>query len=371
LIVDLYAILGVRRSSTVGEIDRAYRRLARRFHPGVNPGDRVAEERFRQVDLAYRILSDAARRFDYDHGRAVDAPASGEDEDVTVSFEGFDFSAVADGPRAATFTELFADVFQDAARRATSPDRGVDISADLHVSFEQAVLGGPVPLSIVRQERCAACGGDGRTAIVPVPCPDCAGQGTLRSARGHMVFTKVCDRCEGRGVVTSQPCRMCRGAGVQPRGEVVTVMLPPGTESGARLSVPGRGHAGGREVATGDLYVTVRVAEHPWLHQVGRDLVVTLPVAVHEAALGARVDVPALTGPVALRIPPGSSSGQRLRLRGRGVPSAQGAESEAGDLIVQIQIVLPAVIDEPSKALLREFGRLNAEDVRRPLFERS
>jgi molecular chaperone DnaJ len=369
--VDLYAILGVGRSSSGGEIERAYRRLARRFHPGVNPGDRVAEERFRQVDLAYRVLSDAARRFDYDHGRPVDPAASDADDDVTVSFAGFDFSAAAEGPLATTFTELFAGVFQDAARRATSPDRGVDIAADLHVSFEQAVLGGPVPLSIVRQERCSACGGDGRAQVVPMPCPECAGQGTRRSARGHMVFTTTCDRCEGRGVVTSQACRVCRGAGVQPRSEVVTITLPPGTESGARLSVPGRGHAAGRDAATGDLYVTVHVAEHPWLRQAGRDLVLTLPVAIHEAALGARVEVPALGGPVTLRVPAGSSSGQRLRVRGKGVPSPHGAASEAGDLIVQIQIVLPQVIDEPSKALLREFGRLNGEDVRRKRFERS
>jgi molecular chaperone DnaJ len=363
--MDLYTVLGVSRSASTDDIERAYRRLARRYHPGVNPGDRVAEERFRQVDMAYRVLSDTDQRREYDRRGMVPVPRA--EVDATVSFEGFDFSAPAEGSRAATFSELFADVFQDAARRATTPERGAGLEVVLRLSFEDAVRGGHFPLSIVRGERCPTCTGDGRVARAPVACSACGGQGTRRWARGHMLFTKNCERCEASGYLTSQSCRTCGGMGVQPRSEVVTLNVPPGVESGMRLAVPGRGHAAPRGGAGGDLYVIVDVAEHPFFTREGPNLQVSLPVAVHEAALGARVEVPTLDGPVRLRIPPGTPSGQRLRIRGRGVPSPTGDPDQAGDLLVDVQIVLPPVRDERSRELLREFGRLNDGDVRRHL----
>jgi molecular chaperone DnaJ len=185
-----------------------------------------------------------------------------------------------------------------------------------------------------------------------------------------MVFTKPCDVCGATGLVTSQSCQICGGTGVQPRSEVVTIVVPPGAESNMRLAIPGRGHAASRGGPAGDLYVTIDVAPHPFLTRVGRDLRMTLPVAVHEAALGARVDVPTPAGVVRLRIPPGTPSGQQLRIRGRGVAAPNGDPDAAGDLIVDVDIVLPPVRDERSKELLREFGRLNDDDVRRHLFER-
>jgi len=186
--------------------------------------------------------------------------------------------------------------------------------------------------------------------------------------RGHMVFTRACDHCGGAGRLQTQPCRACGGSGVQARSEVVTVTVPPGVESGSRIAVPGRGHAAARGARPGDLYVTVSVADHPHFRRVGRDIHLTLPVAIHEAVLGARVDVPTLDGRIRLRIPPGTASGQRLRLRGRGVPPVPGVDAEAGDLIVEVQIVLPPIRDERSRELLREFGRLNDQDVRAGLF---
>jgi molecular chaperone DnaJ len=311
------------------------------------------------------VLSDLDRRREYDRG-AVRQVASIE---ASVSFEGFDFTAIADGARAATFSELFSDVFQDAAREATTPSRGPDIEVVLPLSFEHAMRGGPFPLSVVRQDRCPACAGDGRVPRPAGICPVCGGHGVQRSARGHMVFSRSCDVCEGTGRLAVQPCRSCGGVGVQPRSEVVTVTVPCGIEHGARIALPGRGHAGARGGPAGDLYVDVQVADHPYFRRNGRDIHLTLPVAVHEAALGARVSVPTLDGPVLLRIPPGTPSGHRLRIRGRGVPSPAGAgEEAAGDLIAELQIVLPPVKDERSRELLREFGRLNEEDVRRHLF---
>jgi molecular chaperone DnaJ len=181
-----------------------------------------------------------------------------------------------------------------------------------------------------------------------------------------MVFAKTCDRCNGHGELSSELCRSCGGAGVQHRSEVVTIGVPPGIESGARLVVSGRGHAV-KGAAPGDLYVTVEVGEHRIFRRAGRDLRLMLPLAVHEAALGARVDVPTLDGVVKLRIPPGTSSGQQFRLRGRGVPSTTGRAEDAGDLLIETQIVLPPVRDERSRELLREFGRLNDVDVRKDL----
>jgi molecular chaperone DnaJ len=362
--MDLYRLLGLDRTASTDDVERAYRRLARRHHPGINPGDRLAVEMFRQIQQAYAVLSNLDERRAYDRG-LTRAPA--QQMEAEVSFQGFDFSAPAEGALAATFSELFADVFHQAARERAMPTQGANIEVPLHVSFKDAVKGGAFPISVARQDRCPACGGDGRLMHAPVECPSCGGQGSMRWARGHMVFQKTCESCEGSGRSAVQACRTCGGAGTQARADVVTLMVPPGIEAGARLAVPGRGHAGARGGPAGDLYVTVEVARHSFFRRDGRDLYLTLPLAVHEAALGARVTVPTLDGPVPLRVPPGTRAGQRLRVRGRGVPSAN--EDAAGDLIAEVSLVLPAVKDERSKALLREFGELNREDVRAHLFQ--
>jgi molecular chaperone DnaJ len=361
--MNLYALLGVDRNATPDEVERAYRRLARRYHPGINPGDRDAEQMYEQIQQAYRVLGHPDRRRDYDRGAAPVATTI----ETTVSFEGFDFSTPAQGPMAATFSELFSDVFHEAAREAIAPSTGADLEARVHLSFEDAIRGAHVPISIVRRERCAACAGSGLLPQPAVTCTACGGSGSRRWARGHMVFTKSCERCAGEGRLAVQACGGCGGSGLQARSEVVTLTTPPGLEAGARLAIPGRGHAGARGGPAGDLYVTVEVGEHPHFRRSGRDLHVTLPVAIHEAALGARVDVPTLDGRVRLKIPPGTPSGQRLRLAGHGIPAVGGAE--AGDLIAEVQIVLPPLHDERSRALLREFARLNDADVRGHLFE--
>jgi molecular chaperone DnaJ len=347
--MDFYALLGVPRSASAGEIERAYRRLARRYHPGINPGDRVAEEMYPRIQLAFQVLGDPGRRRDYDRG--VTRPAVTA---TSVSFDGFDFSSAAEGPVAATFSELFAGVFRDAARQATTPSRGVPVEAALSLSFEDAVRGGQFPLSVVRQGRCSGCEGDGQVPSSPVSCPACGGLGSSRWARGHMVFTRSCDTCRGNGRLTAETCPSCDGAGLRARSEVATVSVPPGIEDGARVAVPGRGHAAPGGGPAGDLYVVVRVADHPYFRREGRDLHLTLPVAVHEAALGGRVSVPTIDKPVRLRIPRGTPSGRRFRIRGRGVPSVHGP-----------------VEDERSRELLREFGERNTEDVRRHLFGKS
>jgi molecular chaperone DnaJ len=361
--MDLYSLLGVDRAATPEAIERAYRRLARRYHPGINPGDRVAAETFRKIQDAYGVLSDRERRRDYDCGGARPVAQIA----ATVSFEGFDFTSTADGAGAATFSELFSQVFQDAAREATTPTRGADIEAELSLSFEHAARGGEFPLSVVRRDRCPSCAGAGHMPRPATMCPGCGGQGVRRAARGHMVFTRPCDVCDGTGRLAAVPCRACGGAGVQTRGDVVTVRVPAGLEPDARMALPGRGHAGARGGPPGDLYVTVRVAPHPHFRREGRDLHLVLPVAVHEAALGARVVAPALDGQIAIRIPPGTSSGHRLRVRGRGLPGP--TPEAAGDLVIEVQLVLPSLAGPAARELMKEFGRLHPEDVRRHLFD--
>ncbi|MFO7302718.1 MAG: J domain-containing protein [Acidobacteriota bacterium] len=359
--MDFYALLGVARTASAADVERAYRRLARRYHPGVNPGDRVAEQMYRRVQEAYFVLSDSERRRKYDRGLLP------VDEQEPVAFEGFDFSTPAEGPFAATFSELFADVFVQAAREATTPTRGQDVTVTMHVPFEDAVRGAERPVSVTRQERCSACRGRGYTARAVASCPSCSGQGTLRWTRGHMVFRKRCPTCGGDGRTLREACRRCSATGVVPRAEVVTVTVPPGIESGSRIAVPGRGHAGALGGPYGDLYVTIEVGDHRIFRREGADLHLTLPVSIAEAAFGADVTIPGLDGPVTIRVPAGTASGTTLRVPGAG--GVRHGTTARGDLVATVQLVLPRSLDERSRELLREFARINREDVRRHLFE--
>jgi molecular chaperone DnaJ len=361
--MDLYALLGVARSASDADIERAYRRLARRYHPGINPGDRVAEQAFARIQAAYRVLTDAERRREYDRVGRPEPPA-----EATVAFEGFDFSAPADGARAATFSELFADVFQRAAIEATSPTAGGDIDVTARVSFLDALRGTETPVSVTRQVWCTTCGGHGRIGRRAAACQACGGDGQRRWARGHMLFSRTCEHCGGSGQTSSEPCRACRGAGLMTRTEVVQVRVPAGIASGTRIALPGRGHAGIAGSRPGDLYVTVEVGEHPYFRREGRDVHVTLPIGVHEAALGAVVDVPTPGGPVKMRVPAGTPAGARLRLREHGVGSSGASDRPGGDLVVEVQVVLPPALDAESQHLLRAFGKRHDMDAARRAF---
>jgi molecular chaperone DnaJ len=363
--VDFYVVLGIERSATTEEIKRAYRRLARRFHPDINPGDRLAATQFRRIAEAYETLSDPARRKRYDTtGVPVELPPPG-----TFGFEGFDFSVTASGAGASTFGDLFADVLRTRqANRSAGPARGADLHQVLAISFEDAMHGGQWALTVTRQERCRACGGLGVVAAPEVLCAQCRGAGLVRQARGHMVFSKSCTRCGGRGFERQRPCGSCGGRQVETRVETLTIKVPPGLADGSRIRVPGKGHVDGSGGEPGDLYVTVQIAPHALFEREGDDLRIVVPVAVHEAALGAKIEIPAPDGEARLRVPPGTRSGQRFRIRGRGLPSPR--DGSRGDLVAEVRIVLPRLLDERSKELLREFGRINGEDVRQELWSR-
>jgi molecular chaperone DnaJ len=364
--MDYYGLLGVPPDATLAEIKRAYRRLARRYHPGVNPGDRAAADHFRRVTEAYETLVDPHRRQQYDAGGTGPvAPQAGEGV-RSFEFAGFDFSVAARGAQAATFTELFADVLHpEGVAAAARPEGGSDIHAEVTVSFVDAARGAERQAIVTRQDACAGCRGSGSLRTQEGRCSACHGAGRVRWARGHMVFDKTCPSCSGTGRQRHQRCVVCSGHGLVVRTEGIAVPIPPGVHDGARLRVAGKGHAGRHGGRTGDLYVTVRVEPHHLFRREGDDLHLQVPIAVHEAVLGARIDVPTLDGAVRLRIPPGTQGGQRFRLRGRGIRSASGAE---GDLVVEVRLVLPPVADERSKELMREFGRLNGGDVRQQLW---
>lgn len=349
--MDLYALLGLAADASPADIKRAYRRLSRRFHPDLNPGDRAAEAFYQRISEAFETLSDPERRRRYDTSEVAAAPAA------TASFEfaGFDFSVGTHGTQAATFSELFADVLHPGAQEGSAPEPGADIHATLAVSFEEAMRGVERQVLVTRQDVCRACRGTGAISTPDARCAPCHGTGHVRWARGHMVFAKTCAACRGTGRQRTARCAVCAGHGQHVRTEAVAVPLPPGVDDAARLRVADRGHAGRRGGRNGDLYVTVRVEPHQAFRREGDDLHLAVAIGVHEAVLGARIEVPSLEGPVKVRIPPGTQGGQRLRLRDRGVPTPSGGR---GDLVVEVRIVLPAVVDERGKDLMREFGRL-------------
>ncbi|HXW05053.1 MAG TPA: J domain-containing protein [Vicinamibacterales bacterium] len=362
-IMDFYSILGIDRTASAAEIKRAYRRLARRYHPGINPGDRAAEARFAQIAAAYETLVDPDKRREYD-GADAGGPMR-QTETRAFEFTEFDFSVAATGAQAATFTELFADVLHPMPALDPRPEPGADLHASLSLSFVDAMRGVECRVVITRHVPCSACGSAGQVPSAGGRCPSCQGAGRTRWARGHMVFSRTCAVCAGTGQVRFQRCQTCIGHGRTVRSEPVEVLVPPGTSDGARLRVPEKGNAGRHGGRPGDLYVSVNVQPHPVFRRDGDTLFCVVPVSIQEAALGARIEVPTLDGPVRLRVPPGAQGGQRFRLSGRGVAGAGGVR---GDLVVEITLMLPPVLDERSKELIREFGRRNDGDVRRELW---
>jgi len=360
--MDFYILLGLERGATLNDIKRAYKRLARKHHPDINPGDRLAEQKFRQIAEAYETLSDPDRRRHYDAtGARVDEAGA-----RAYGFEGFDFTISVNGADAPTFGDLFADVFSQRETRggAGAPERGVDLHQTVTLEFEEALRGGQRAITVTRQEHCHTCHGLGRLPVNETRCLHCHGSGVVKSARGHMVFSKACAQCGGTGAQRQTACPNCGGQQVEIRTEPLTIGIPPGLADLARIRVPGKGHVGRNGGAAGDLYVDVRVRPHPIFERDGDDLRVVVAIAIHEAALGAKVDVPSLDGAARLRVPPGTQSGQRFRIRERGLPSPR--DGRRGDLVVEVRIALPRLLDERSKELLREFGRINGAVDRRP-----
>ena len=361
--MDLYIVLGVRRGASAEDIRRAYKRLARRYHPDINPGDGEAAARFRDILSAYETLVDPERRRRYDHGEPTAVPPR------AAGFAGFDFSPRVHAERTTTFGDLFGGVFVPPPATGR-PARGADIHTALTVPLADVLSSSRHTLTWSHDVVCAACAGTGAGALPPVACVACEGSGSVQAVRGHMLFTTTCAKCGGTGRQVASRCPVCDGRGTEPRAEPLTIDVPAGVADGAVIRLSGYGHAGRAGGPPGDLHVAVAIAPHPLFRRDGNDLHLEVPLAVHEAGLGARIPLRLLDkSTVRLRVPPGTQSGQRFRLRERGVPSPR--DGRRGDVVAEVRLMLPRVLDERAKELLREFGRVQGESVRDDRFPSS
>ena len=387
---DYYATLGVKKTATSEEIRKAFRKAARKYHPDVNPGDKRAEEKFKEISEANDILSDEKKRKIYDqlgfYSDQID-PAQAEayarqqqsGGRPPVDFGGFDFSGFSGGPGPApqagsgsstwgSFKDIFSGIFSGAhEQHPGGPQSGTDLEYQATVDFWSAIRGGQARLQIHRQETCPTCHGQAHTGGL-VTCPECNGSGQVTQMGGRMKFNIPCPRCNGTGR-TSNQCPTCKGEGTIAKAETVEFRIKPGTRDGQRIRLQGKGNAGANGGANGDLFVIVRTGTHPIFTRTGDDIHLTVPVTVPEASLGAKVDVPTIDGRAQLKIPPGTQSGQKLRMRERGVESAS-HPGQRGDQIVTVDVVVPHLQDERSREIMRELAKLNNQDPRVTLFDK-
>jgi molecular chaperone DnaJ len=402
---DYYEILGVKKSASAEDIRKAFRKLARKYHPDVNPGDKSAEERFKSLSEANEVLSDPKKRKIYDqvgfYSDNID-PATAEayaragsgagggfpggfqggpepgGQGVHFDFGGFDFSDLVDSAARTSrksgstssgggFRDIFGSMFGGgrAAPVEDGPEPGTDLEYQVNVPFWTAIRGGVMRLNISRHDVCPQCHGDG-TLESPGKCPECGGTGQITQTGGRMKFNLQCPRCHGTGKNLST-CPTCHGEGTVTKTEPLEVRIKAGTRDGQRIRLPGKGNAGARGGPAGDLYAIIRTDDHPIFRRDGDDISLTVPVSATEAALGSKIEVPTIDGRALLKIPPGTQSGQKLRLREKGVPSAT-REGARGDEIVEITITVPMPRDERTKELLRELAKLNPEDPRAELW---
>jgi molecular chaperone DnaJ len=397
---DFYATLGVKKTATLEEIRKAFRKAARRYHPDVNPNDKRAEEKFKEISEANDVLSDEKKRKIYDqvgfYSDQID-PAQAEayarhqgsgvgGRGMPVDFGGFDFSGFqsgpgrhpgqaagagsqADGASWGSFKDIFSGMFSGAQQpqRPRGPQPGSDLEYQATVDFWTAIRGGQARLEVHRQETCPTCHGQASTGG-PTQCAECNGTGQVTQMGGRMKFNIPCPRCNGTGR-TSNACATCHGEGVVSRSEPVEFRIKAGTRDGQRIRLQGKGNAGLNGGAAGDLFLIVRTGAHPVFTRVGDDIHLNVPVTVPEASLGAKVDVPTIDGRAQLKIPPGTQSGQKLRMRERGVESAQNP-GQRGDQIVTVEVVVPTLSDERSREIMRELAKLNNQDPRVALFDK-
>ncbi|MFN0120846.1 MAG: molecular chaperone DnaJ [Blastocatellia bacterium] len=367
---DYYNLLGVKRGATADELRKSYRRLARKYHPDVNPGDKTAEDKFKKITEAYDVLSDPKKREIYDKFGTYsenlrEAGAGATRGGGGVDFGGFDFGQAA-GAAGAGFKDIFSEIFggarQGGARNQAT--RGNDIEIPLALSFEEAIIGLTTNINVRRSDPCMRCGGSGENSAGQVNCGTCSGTGKVTAGGGFLRFDQACADCSGTGR-RRQPCVDCRGNGTVPKSEAVKVRIPAGVDTGSRVRVTGKGEAGLRGGPPGDLFILTNVAAHPVFHRKGDNIECAIPITLTEAALGAKIEVPTVNGKAQLRIPPGTQSGQKFRLREKGAPSLRG--NVHGDQYVEVRIALPRIIDEDSKNLLREFARRNPENPRQDM----
>ncbi|MDQ4097986.1 MAG: molecular chaperone DnaJ [Actinomycetota bacterium] len=372
---DYYKALGVPQTATENDIRRAYRKLAKQHHPDAHPG---SEERFKEISVAYDVLSDAAKRKEYDEIRRL-GPMAG-------AFGGRGPGGAGrggPGPGASGSFTFNADDLGDllgglfgrfrgqngpggaggrAGTTTMGPQRGADLEAELHLSFTEAVNGVTTTVNVTSEATCHTCHGSGAApGTSPVVCPQCSGRGVLDDNQGFFSFSRTCPRCAGRGMIVETPCPTCNGRGVELRPRQVKVRVPPGVDDGQRIRLKGRGGAGRNGGPPGDLFVVVSVSPHPVFGRKGRDLTLTVPVTFAEAALGSEITVPTLEEPVVLKLPPGTRSGRTFRVRGRGIPSGKNG---IGDLLVTVEVAVPTRLSPAEREAIEALAAAAGESPR-------
>ncbi|NGM12831.1 molecular chaperone DnaJ [Verrucosispora sp. WMMA2044] len=362
---DYYAVLGVAKAAPADEIKKAYRKLARESHPDHNPGDAKAEERFKAVSEAYAVLGDDAKRREYDEMRSLfgsgafrrGARQGGQPGGVPFDVSDLFGGAQAGGGRFAggNISDLFSSIFSGGGGAgAPGPARGRDIETEVALDFDHAVRGVTLPLTLRAPGVCDTCHGNGaKPGTVPRTCPVCHGAGVTNRNQGAFSFSEPCRNCQGVGTVVDEKCPECQGTGGVTKTRTLNVRFPAGVADGQRIRLAGRGEPGERGGPAGDLFVHVKVRPDEVFGRTGDDLTLTVPITFAEAVLGTDLRVPTLDGPVTLRVPPGTPSGRILRARGKGVSRRDG---QAGDLLVTLDVVVPAGISDEARAALETFA---------------
>lgn len=378
---DYYEILGVKKDAKADDIKKAYRKLARKYHPDVNPNDKSAEEKFKEIQEANDVLSDEKKRkvFDrfgyYADNLDVNSPygaASAGGGASNFDFSGFNFEPGGSGTSSSSFRDIFSDLFGGGGAAGNAkrepeipraqPQKGKDIEIPLALSFEESFSGLTTNITVNRSEQCSRCQGAGDTGGAIITCPTCKGSGQLQKAGGRI---QICPDCEGAGR-RREPCSQCNGKGTTPKTEQVKVRIPAGVDTGSRVRIPKKGHGGRLGAPAGDLFILTNVGKHKFLTRKGDNIYITVPVTLPEAALGAKIEVPTVEGRATLKIPAGTQSGQKFRLRERGFPSLRNPELR-GDEFIEVKLALPDVISEETKEILRQFEKANKENPRRAM----